>query len=472
MNKNDKLKKFITTKTVTEYINCWDKRAVLLGGPMNTGKTAATAMKTFIYCYNRAPVIDDFRTSEFLVARHDYGAIEETILKELMKWFPKGEFTVKKQPLSAQAYREPSKKNGVMQYGVNAKFIPVSMKNIQDYDLRSYNVTGLITIETQEMVIKTLLDLYDRTGRMPFQYMPKLWFGDINFPDDMHWLYKQFILNKDQAELLEWSLLRQPPIFFKTENGYEPNPDAEIPTEKEEPDLSYWLDIINRNDEAEIKQKVEGDFAMIPKGTPVYEKQWKDSYIEAVEPIKGGTLLFSLDPGLIFGLLVSQVANDGTLLVLAELAPDANSVITKAIQEELWPIINSEILPGIVEPGGKVKTYGWRDQSDKMDSHTGMDTGELLFNEFSINTIKCGTKYPEHLLSVSRSVMGEGKAKIHPRCVKLIAALRGKWCIGEDGKPDKGSFSHLGNAFCYNCWGIRNDSSIDDDDGVRITVSQ
>ena len=449
---------YIYTPTAFEFIDDWDHEVMILGGAMNTGKGAASAMKMFKYIFEKAPLVNGYRTCTFLGVRHDYSAFRETTLTEIYKWFPSGTVFPPKGKVNSQTTEIRIKVPQVGgAYGIDAKIIMISMKNFNADDVRSYNVTGLQWSELQECEEEELFGtLLDRTGRYPYRDMPKLFFGDINYPDDTHWLYRRFVEEKEHTtNKLNWKLYRQPPIIMLDKNGeYVENPDAEIPSHTRNYD--YWWSIVHRATDGEIRRTVIGDFAIVPRGKPVYPA-FNEKMIVRTKPIEGRTLLFGIDPGNRNNLAVvmGQLDLKGKLRILGSLSPQHHMDFGTFADEILKPYVMSELYPYLCPEGGKIKTFGWRDPTDAEDKHTNKNTGDMIRELTGINTVKCSTNNVASRVLATSSRIRADLLEIDERARTLVKAMLGGYYIDKKtSKPDKGTYSHVGNALEYLCYGI------------------
>ena len=450
---------FIYTPTTFKFINDWDHPFILLAGAMNTGKGAASAVKLFKYIFERAPIVRGYRTCTFFGVRSDYSGFRESTLNEIYKWFPPNTVFPPKNKLSSQTTEvrvQVPKTNTTL--GIDAKIIFVSLKNFNENDLLSYNVTGMQWSEMQESEEEQVFNtIFDRTGRFPNRDMPKLFFGDINYPDDMHWLYHRFVEDREHTEkVLRYKMYRIPPIIDLNEKGeYVENPKAEIPSHKRNYD--YWWSIVNRGNDGEIRRKVIGDFAIVPKGKPVYPA-FDDKMIVKKKPILGRRLLFGIDPGnrnhlaVVFG----QLDLKGKLRILGALSPESHMDLVTFTEDVLKPYIMSEIYPYLCPDGGKIDTFGWRDPSDPQDRHSNKDTGDIIKELTGINTVKSSTNSIALRTMAVTSRIRRDMLEINESCRVLIKAMKGGYYIDKNGKPDKGRYSHVGNALEYLCYGIDN----------------
>ena len=453
---------YIYTPTAFNFINDWESRMSLIGGPMNTGKGAASAFKLFTYIFKKAPVVKGNRTCTFFAVRHDYRALRETIIAEIYKWFPPGTVFPREGKLTSQTntirIQLPKTETS---YGVDAKIILISLKNFNLTDVLSYNVTGMQWSELQEEEDPDVFEtLFDRTGRGPYRDMPKLFFGDFNYTDDTHWIYKRFVTERDNTvDNLNWKLHRIPAVIDLNEQGeYFENPEAEIPSHKRNYD--YWWDIVHRGGDGNIRRKVIGDFAIVPRGTPVYPS-FKDSMIVSdKKPIEGRTLLFGVDPGNRnnLAIVIGQVDLHGKLRVLAALSPEAHMDFQSFSEDILMPYVMSEIYPYMCPDGGKITTYGWRDPSDAEDKETNKNTGDVIKEVTGINTVKCTTNDVSLRVNALTSLIRNDRLEINQSADVLVRAMKGGYYIDNNGKPDKGRYSHIGNALEYLAYGMQNHS--------------
>jgi hypothetical protein len=195
----------------------------LIAGPVGSGKTVGSLMKGMAVSLAQEPY-ERTRYSRGLILRATYPELRSTVIKSFQEWFPEQVAPINwASPITAKFdYWAPDKTR------VKAEILFLALDRPEDVGkLKSLELTWAGISEMSESP-KAVFDMVtQRVGRYP----PQRWggptwygvFGDTNFPDDDHWIYRIFEEEKPEG----FKFFRQPGGVVEKGGIYTPNPDAE-----------------------------------------------------------------------------------------------------------------------------------------------------------------------------------------------------------------------------------------------------
>jgi hypothetical protein len=205
-----------------EYIR--DRSFVsLIEGPVGSGKTVGSIMKGLSISMSQKPY-NGVRYSRGMILRATYPELKSTVIKSFQEWFPETVAPMKwDSPITAKLdFYLPDKTR------VKCEILFLALDRPEDVGkLKSLELTWAAGSELSESP-KAVFDMMtQRVGRYP----PQRWggpsfygvFGDTNFPDDDHWIYRVFEEDKPEG----FKLFKQPGGVIERGGVYLPNPQAE-----------------------------------------------------------------------------------------------------------------------------------------------------------------------------------------------------------------------------------------------------
>jgi hypothetical protein len=299
-----------------EYIK--DRSFVsLIAGPVGSGKTVGSLMKGMAVSLAQEPY-ERTRYSRGLILRATYPELRSTVIKSFQEWFPEQVAPINwASPITAKLdFWLPDKTR------VKCEILFLALDRPEDVGkLKSLELTWAGISEMSESP-KAVFDMVtQRVGRYP----PQRWggptwygvFGDTNFPDDDHWIYRIFEEEKPEG----FKFYRQPGGLVDKGGVYATNPEAE--NVKNLPGgYDYYLKQIQGKGKEWIKVYACAQWGTIAAGKPVYSEYNDDLHCREVKPYPGLPLLLGFDYGLTPACVVGQVTPRGQLRVFADLLGD------------------------------------------------------------------------------------------------------------------------------------------------------
>jgi len=289
----------------------------LIEGPVGSGKTVASLMKGVSVSLQQKPY-ERTRYSRGMLLRSTYPELRSTVIKSFQEWFPEEVAPINwASPISAKMDIELPDKTRM-----KCEIFFLALDRPEDVGkLKSLELTWAGISEMSESP-KAVFDMTtQRVGRYP----PQRWggpswygvFGDTNFPDDDHWIYRIFEEEKPEG----FRLFKQPGGLLQRGGIYLPNPEAEniknLPGGHE-----YYLRQIQGKNKEWIKVYALAQYGTISAGRPVYPEYNDELHCREVKPYAGLPLLLGFDYGLTPACMVAQVTPRGQLRVLADLLGD------------------------------------------------------------------------------------------------------------------------------------------------------
>jgi hypothetical protein len=289
-------------------------------GPQGSGKTTTSVLKCAKTSLQMPLCKDGVIRARGCVVRDNYRALYRTTLQTWFGVFPR-EFPGSKfeggQDRPAKhtiVFRTP--RGQLVEMIVD--FYAVGDHAIEEL-LKGYEPSWCWMNEMDMLHDRVPTFLYGRTGRYP----PALdradpeapilrhVFGDLNPPDVDHWIYRDFV--DPETKQFGHELYRQPSgLSDQAENR------AGVPRSKYEEDSRTMK-------KADVRRLVHGEFGYASDGRPVYDGVFSERVHVADSPLEvlqGRPLHGGYDQGLSPAFIPFQIADNGQIRVLGELAPD------------------------------------------------------------------------------------------------------------------------------------------------------
>jgi len=321
-----------------EYIR--DRSFVsLIEGPVGSGKTVGSIMKGLSVSMAQTPH-ERVRYSRGMILRATYPELKNTVIKSFQEWFPEQVAQIKwDSPITAKLdFWLPDKTR------VKAEILFLALDRPEDVGkIRGLELTWAAISEMSE----SPKDVFDMCTQRVGRYPPQRWggptwygvFGDTNFPDTDHWIYRVFEEERPEG----FKLFKQPGGLIDKAGVYVPNPDAEnianLPG-----GYQYYLRQIAGKDKEWIKVFVCAQYGVITTGKRVYPQYNDDIHCKEIKPYPNKPLLIGLD----FGhpaAVIAQVSPTGQLRVYADLVEDSTMGIQQFARDILKPFL-AEKFPG------------------------------------------------------------------------------------------------------------------------------
>lgn len=464
--------------TLREFV-LEDKHEVcLIEGPVESGKTTGAIGKLYRWMCTMPRCKDGIRRSRFLIVRPTYGELLETVVADVLEWFPEEVYGTFK-------WSEPYKYR--MKFlDVECELVFMALMDAKPETLRklrSTQFTGAWVNEGQYCPLQLFTEIIDRCGRFPSKTKCPAWDrkkraildnnappvhahwirymrGDIalpgDMPDDQKMAYR-----KPRG----WKFFRQPAAVLEEKDdkgnltGYKLNPVAEN---------LQWMGkhAYLGNIGGKPRDQIDRDFRNVTRpsrsGTPRYpqfDREWHVAK-ESLRPNPEVPLILAMDFGMTPAVMFEQVI-DRVWYTLDEL------VFENADAEELATAINDKIgerfnfcrhsgLFAWGDPQG-----GWKGSNRKKTSFEILRAQGIPIKE------PAKKDNPELRMTTGRTLLrathNRGpRVLIDPRCVRLIEALDGGATMRQTKVGDavsvkeeivKNRHSHPCEAWEYSKWG-------------------
>jgi hypothetical protein len=303
----------------------------LIEGPVGSGKTVGSIMKGMAISMAQEPY-EGVRYSRGMILRATYPELKSTVIKSFQEWFPEQVAPIKwDSPITAKLdFYLPDKTR------VKCEILFLALDRPEDVGkLKSLELTWAAGSELSESP-KAVFDMMtQRVGRYP----PQRWggpsfygvFGDTNFPDDDHWIYRVFEEEKPEG----FKLFKQPGGVIERAGVYIPHPDAE--NVKNLPGgYDYYLRQIAGKDKNWIRVYACAQYGTIATGRPVYPNYNDDIHCKEIKPYPGISLLIGMDYGLTPAAAICQISPKGQFRVLSEVVtPEGQTMGVRQFSRDL-----------------------------------------------------------------------------------------------------------------------------------------
>lgn len=422
----------------------------LIEGPVGSGKTVATLMKGFMVSVQQK-AFRGVRYSRGMLLRNTYPELKSTVIKSFQDWFPESIAPIRWDAPITASLKFPLADGTRLE----CEIYFLSFDRPDDIGkLKSLEVTWAGLSEASELS-KTALDMAtQRVGRYPGarQGGPSWYgvFGDTNFPDDDHYIYRLFEKEKPKG----FTLFKQPGgLLLNTKGEYEENPKAEniqnLPGGYE-----YYKRQLGGKSKEWIKVFVLANYGTIADGKAIYPEWNDDIHCRPYEPMRGRPLLLGFDYGLTPACVICQVTPRGQLVVLDEL-----------FAKDMGP---RQFARDVVKPHLALSYGGFGFQAVGDPSGiAGQKAGEkTVFMDLAEEGIACVPARTNDFQSrreavakyLTRMTDGQPCLMVDPKCDMIRRGFNGRYqfkrlqVVGEEryrDVPDKNDFSHLHDALQY-----------------------
>lgn len=421
----------------------------LIEGPVGSGKTVGTLMKGFIKSVQQKAHLG-VRYSRGMFIRNTYPELKSTVIKSFQDWFPEEIAPIRWDAPITATMKFPLADGTKL----DLEIFFLSFDRPDDIGkLKSLEVTWAGLSEASELS-KTALDMSSqRVGRYPPARLggPSWYgvFGDTNMPDDDHYLYRLFEVEKPKG----YKLFRQPGGLIEVNGEYVANPLAEnianLPGGHE-----YYLRQIAGKSKEWIKVFCLAEYGTISDGKAIYPEWLDDVHCKPCSPQPDRPLLLGLDYGLTPACVICQVSPRGQLMVLAEL-----------FAKDMGP---KQFARDVIRPFLAMNFHGYSfqacgDPSGMMGSKTEQNTVFMDLAEEGIACVPALTNLFQPRREavakyLNKLIDGRPGLQVDPGCDMIRRGFNGRYqyrrlqVVGEErykDVPDKNDFSHLHDALQY-----------------------
>lgn len=419
MVNDEKKKPYKPSKTGLAFHQC-DDYVRLAIGPYGSGKSTICCAEIILRAMAMPPCLDGVRRSRWAIIRNTYGDLQDTTLKTWLEWFAGLGIIRKRMSPRINYVHEFEDGDGK----IELELIFLAFDRADDLrKLKSLELSGAYLNELCELLSDALVHIKSRvTGRFPAkrdlapENVSKVWFGiicDTNPPPTDHWLYELFEVEKPEQH----TIFHQPPAMFKTDDGYEPNWDADN-IDNLTAGMEYYRLMMLGQTEEYIKVYVMGEYGIVVQGQLVYTNYNDDIHsVESIDIVEGEPIFLGWDFGITCPacLLCQYVGNQ--LHVVKEFIGQyitVRDLYKQAVLPFLTKYCQGLAMDGVGDPAN---TYNGIEQLEELD----------------VIVEKAMSNYIEPRVSAVRDFLGrlvEGKPAIlisREGCPKLRQGFNGKY---------------------------------------------
>lgn len=489
---------YVASKTGSRF-HASDKVVRGFMGPVGNGKSVTCINELHRLSVLQEPNAHGIRKTRWAIIRNTNPELRTTTLKTFRQWIPEELCSITMHPIITGTLRYQLKDKT----NVEAEFIFLALDKPDDVKkLLSLELTGAFINEAREIPYAVVKACRERIGRYPAridgyedtdnykaprgedgEYQPctrKALIMDTNPTDDDHWWYQlaeEGALRTNQTPQAKHAVLEIFDFFrgvaplIKTQEGYEPNPEAEnikfLPG-----GYKYYYDMIAGNTEDHINVMVLGNYGSIQEGKPVYP-EYNDRVHCPEEPLSVIESLpvglgwdFGLTPAVIFGQLTSL----GQMRIVAELVAEdmdvrqfARDVVKPFIARNFYGM---EIAFSFGDPAGNNRGEGEGKTAIGILNDDFLNDGDDIIEPLNMGFITEGapSNDPRKRIDAVKSFLikltgGEPGYQISRRCKVLRKGKLGGYHYrkmqisgSEDRyteKPNKNKYSHPSDAEQY-----------------------
>jgi len=314
--------------TVTGDIAHHDNSFVrVLMGPYGSGKSTWAISEIVKRTCEMPKWNANRRRARWGIVRNTSGELATTTLATWLSWFEElGDVRKRQKPILTY---EHTFNDG---YGiVELELLFIALDRPEDVrKIKSLELTGCYINELSEVPQAALAHMKGRVNRYPSKAFctEPYWSGiiaDTNPPEDDHWIYKDFELNKFENH----KLFKQPPGLIKDEsNRWVRNPNADnanhLPS-------NYYEMLAEGQSQEFVKVFCLGEYGSVGFGKRVYPEFNPDFHaVDSLTALQGEQLILGWDFGLTPACVVLQFTPRGQLMCLKEYVGDGMGIRTFA----------------------------------------------------------------------------------------------------------------------------------------------
>ncbi len=463
----------------------------IIRGPVGSGKSSVCCFDIMKVALNQEPSPNDgVRYHRAAIVRNTYGQLKTTTIKTWLEYFPERE-------CGKIIYSAPIFHHIKIPGHLDLEVYFIALDRPADVGkLLSFELSSVFFNELREAQEEVVIRAWDRVGRYP-KLNPNLQgvecthpvlIGDTNPPDEDHWLYDWEMNGKElldkKLNKISLKFYNQPAaVLDVTDSNDKPsgvisedNPGGIInaagrqyivnPKAENIPNLftNFYATKLGLNSREDIRVYYESKYGVIGSGKPVIP-EYDDTRmaVDDLPVLPNAPLMVGMDIGggtLSPAAVIGQVhPSTGAILIHAEIScfemalEDFSRMYLQLIATR-FP--GRKIDVGLGDPAGL--------QRDPIQAVT-------IFDHLKGKGIPmrgAPTNDISTRIQITRAPMlrlthdGKPGFMIDKRCVALRGALMGKWVYRRvqmagvarfADKPDKGKYSHLGDALAYFMFG-------------------
>jgi len=428
-----------------------------LRGPIGSGKSVAMVFECIGRGKRQAAGPDGIRRSRCAIIRNTYPELKTTTVNTWKDWIPENHYPINwGTPITCRVV-VPLKDGTTMDMEVVFLALdrPADIKK-----LLSLELTFAWINEARELPHEIVEAVTSRLGRFPGKKYgaPITWTGlfmDTNPPDDDHWWYRMFEVEKPR----NWRQFSQPPALIKYGEDYMPNPDAEN-IKNLQLGYDYYLNMLGGKTYDWIKVYIMGQYGTVQDGKPVYPEYVDSLHCaeEELEPIRGLPLRLGWDFGLTPAVAIFQQTPGGGIIVIEEVVSE-DMGIRRFSRDMVKPVLANRyegmILVSTGDPAGTQRVQTEENTCMQVLMEEGIATQPAHTQEY----IARRESVADFL--VSTDIDGKPAFQLSPRCRILRKGFNGAYKyeriqaagqgyeVRHKDRPGKSRFSHVHEGLQY-----------------------
>jgi len=427
----------------------------ILLGPLGSGKTTASCYEILRRALSQAPDQRGVRATRWLVCRNTLPELETTTLPSWRQHFGTELGMWKMTTPVTHIWRFPLDDGTRVEADIF--FLGLDGDDAAN-KIRGMELTGAWVNEMKDVPRSVIDMITGRVGRFPARKSGgPSWFGiigDTNMPDDDHWMYKLAEITRPDG----WSFFRQPGGVLKVGDKWVINANAE---NMENLPRNYYQNQLAGKSEEWVRVYLAAEYGYVSDGRPVFPEYSDIHHVDEFEAIESVNIDIGADFGLTPAAVFLQRDTWGRYLVLEELVTD--DVGAKDFALAIKRFMAAKF------PGHRIGET-WGDPIGEK-RQAGDDDARTTFQIMAANGVPFRPAPGNNQLvlrreavagPLTRLVDGKPGLIINRRCVKLRAALSGKYnfrrvALKSDvfaDKPQKNEYSHIAEALEYIMLGV------------------
>lgn len=410
-----------------------------LMGPIGSGKSVGCVAEMVKISRSQKPY-KGRRYTRWVIVRNTYRELQDTTIETFFDWVPKssGHWSA----LNTKFTQEIMLQDGTI---MCAEFLFRALDRPDDVKkLLSLEMTGMWINEARE-IPKAIVDMgIGRLGRYPSKRVGgPSWHGlimDTNPPDSDHWWYKLF--EEDLPD--NHQVFKQPSGVCEDAENVDNLPPG------------YYQNMQGGKDQEWINVYVHGKYGFVMDGKPVWVEYHDDLHHtdDEISIPKGVTIGVGIDFGLTPAAAIGFVKPSGQLVILDELVGEdiGAKSFGKILHQRLATKYSGYDLEVYGDPAGEQRAQTDERTPFEILSNVGIEAWPTYTNDFTIRR-EC---IADQMCRLDFS--GEPAFLIGPGAPLSRKACAGGYkykrvqVSGEaryQDKPDKGRYSHIGDAIQY-----------------------
>lgn len=425
----------------------------VLLGPLGSGKTTACCFEVLRRVIAQTPNHQGVRQSRWLVCRNTLPELETTTLPSWRMHFGTELGAWKTTAPVTHAWR--FEVGDGTRVEADIYFLGLDGQEAAN-KIRGMELTGAWVNEAKD-VPRAVIDMI--TGRVDRYPAKKLrnWVGiimDTNMPDDDHWLYT--LAEKTQPD--GWGFWRQPGGVIKVDDKWVLNPNRENSEHLSE---NYYKNQLAGKSDEWIRVYLGAEYGYVADGRPVYPEYSDVHHVDDFNWIEGQPVYIGADFGLTPAAVFLQRDVWGRYRVVGEMV--STDVGAKHFAQDIKRYMSNHFPSCSI--GG-----AWGDPIGAK-RNAGDDDVRTTFQIMAANGVPFRPAPGNNELvlrreavasCLTRMIDGKPGLTIDRRCVKLRAAMSGKYNfrrVAQKGDvfadaPNKNEYSHVAEALQYVMLGL------------------